>query len=68
MSEEQGAVKKVVTYKCSSCGEDFESHRVRNGEKLCKTCIELRRSLKGFLKDGLTPEVLIERAQKLLVG
>jgi len=58
--------KKVVTYTCGCCGEDFVSHRVRNGEKLCKECIELRRALKGFLKQGLTSEALLAKAEKLL--
>jgi len=66
MTEEM-KVTKVVNYECGCCGETFESHRVRNGEKLCKECIELRRALKGFLKAGLTSKELIAKAQKLLV-
>jgi len=64
---EEQKVQKVVGYECGCCGKEFESHRVRNGEKLCKECIELRRALKGFLKAGLTSEELIAKAQKLLV-
>jgi len=58
--------KKVVTYTCQCCGNEFESHRVRNGEKLCAPCIELRRALKSFLKSGLTSGELLEKAEKLL--
>jgi len=60
--------KKVVAYTCGCCGNDFESHRVRNGEKLCKDCIELRRALKSFLKSGLSSEELIAKAEKLLAA
>ena len=58
--------KKIVNYECACCGNEFESHRVRNGEKLCKDCIELRRALKSFLKTGLSSEELIAKAERLL--
>ena len=55
-----------VSYKCGCCGEEFESHRARTGEKLCANCIELRRALKGFLKRGLSSEEVLKRGKKLL--
>jgi len=58
--------KVVLQYKCDCCKEQFESHRARSGEKLCASCIGLRRALKGFLKAGLSSEELLKRGKKLL--
>ena len=55
-----------VSCKCGCCGEEFESHRARTGEKLCADCIGLRRALKGFLKRGLSSEEVLKRGKKLL--
>ena len=60
------AVKTTITYKCDCCGADFESRRVRSGDKLCLDCIELRRALKGFIGRGLSPEEVIKRSHDLL--
>ena len=59
--------KKVVKMQCDCCGREFESGRERKGEKLCVDCVELRRSLKGFLKRGLTKVEVMKRSRKLLV-
>ena len=59
--------KKKVAMKCDCCGKEFESGRERKGEKLCVDCVELRRSLKGFLKRGLTAVEVMKRSRKLLV-
>ena len=64
MSEEK--VKVTVDYICDCCGQGFVSNRARSGEKLCVDCIELRRSLKGFLKRGLSSAEVIKRGRKLL--
>lgn len=58
--------KVELTYKCECCGRDFISHRARQGEKLCAECIGLRRSLKGFVKGGLTDAEVIKRGKTLL--
>jgi formylmethanofuran dehydrogenase subunit E len=57
---------KIVNYVCDSCGRTFESHRVRQGEKLCADCIGLRRALKGIQNRGLTSTEVIARAAKLM--
>lgn len=55
-----------LTYKCDCCGSDFESHRARQGEKLCVNCVELRRALKGFTKRGISAAEVLKRSEKLL--
>ena len=62
---ETGA-KKVVECKCGCCGVKFQSGVARGGERLCKDCVELRRSLKGFLKRGLSGAEVVKRGKKLL--
>ena len=58
--------KKVVKMQCDCCGREFNSGRERKGEKLCVDCVELRRSLKGFLKRGLSATEVMKRARKML--
>ena len=60
------AEKKVVEYTCNCCGEKFDSHRVRSGEKLCFDCVGLRRALKSFTKRGLSNVEVMKRGRKLL--
>lgn len=67
---EAGAVtaqaKVELTYSCDCCGGPFKSGRIRNGEKLCVNCIEIRRSLNGFVKRGMTASEVLSRAKQLL--
>ena len=58
--------KKVITYKCDECHVAFDSRKVREGDKLCKDCIEIRRALKGFIKRGLTAETIVKRGAHML--
>lgn len=58
--------KVELTYKCDCCKQEFVSHRARAGEKLCETCIGLRRVLKSFTKHGLEPAEVIKRGAKML--
>jgi len=55
-----------VNYTCECCGQEFISHRVRNGEKLCADCIEIRRHLRPYVKKLGVGQVLA-RAGKLLL-
>ena len=52
--------------KCDCCGSPFVSKKVRAGDKLCLDCVELRRALKGFMKRGLSKEVILKRAAKMI--
>jgi len=52
--------------KCDCCGSPFVSKKVRAGDKLCLDCVELRRALKGFVKRGLSKEVILKRAAKMI--
>lgn len=65
MAQEQKQ-KVELNYKCQCCKETFVSHRARNDEKLCATCIGLRRALKGFIKRGIEPSEVLKRGHKLL--
>lgn len=58
--------KVAIKYTCDCCKGEFESHRVRSGEKLCVNCIEIRRALKSFVKRGLGEDEIIKRGKKLL--
>lgn len=55
-----------VVYKCDCCGGDFDSGRVRSGEKLCGPCIGLRRTLKSYVNKGLSVDEVLARATKML--
>ena len=47
--EEQG---KGYSFECGGCGKQW-THKVKNTSGLCKGCVELRRSVQGFLNKGL---------------
>lgn len=57
---------KQQEYVCDCCGKKFTSNRVRQGEKLCVDCVELRRALKGFIKRGLSAAEVLKRGKKLI--
>ena len=46
-----------VYYECEICGGSFKSGRHREGVLMCRQCIELRRHLKGLLKEINREEV-----------
>lgn len=49
-----------VVYKCSFCNRDFKSGRQRIGPKLCKNCVELRRLIRQWAKQGVWVKEAIE--------
>ena len=65
LSAAQAAGRKTVDYVCTCCGTKFISGRAKE-EELCSLCIELRRSLRGFVKRGVSVPEVLERASKLL--
>ena len=57
-----------INYTCECCGQEFTSHRVRNAERLCEACIEIRRCLKSNIKKhSLSVGQVLARAGKLLL-
>jgi len=42
-----------IVYKCEFCNREFTSHKERKGTKLCRNCIELRRLVRSWVKDGV---------------
>ena len=51
--KEQTEKKEPVVFPCAVCGVAWESKIKRAGPRLCSTCVELRRSINGFLNRGL---------------
>jgi len=47
------AENKEIWYKCEFCGRKFKSRKQRAGQKLCRNCIELRRLVRSWVKDGV---------------
>ena len=45
-----------ISYNCEFCTREFISHRQRKGTKLCKNCIELRRLIRRWAKEGVWVE------------
>ena len=57
-----------ITYKCEICGNDFVSHRVRKGKKVCGTCAaDLRKKGQGtgqLAKAGMAPaQPVVEKTE-----
>ena len=65
ISAAQAAGRKTINYTCWCCGEEFVSGRAKD-DILCFTCINLRRSLRGFKKLDVTETEIIRRAKILL--
>jgi len=42
-----------IVYTCEFCTRKFKSRRARRGTKLCRNCIELRRIIRSWVKDGV---------------
>lgn len=42
-----------ITYQCEWCERQFISHRKRTGPKLYRNCIEIRRLIRKWAKDGV---------------
>ena len=55
-----------IKFDCAVCGVEWESKVNRQGARYCGTCVELRRSLNGFVNRGLTVEEVKTRATKIL--
>jgi DNA-directed RNA polymerase subunit RPC12/RpoP len=55
------AENKEIWYKCEFCGRRFKSARERSGSKLCRNCIELRRLIRTWVKNG----VWVKEAEEL---
>ena len=47
------AEKVVRWYNCEFCTRRFKSGRERAGPKLCRNCIELRRLIRSWVRDGV---------------
>jgi len=45
--------KKEIWYTCEFCKRRFRSGRERPREKLCRNCIELRRLIRTWAKEGV---------------
>jgi hypothetical protein len=58
--------KELVKFDCAICGVEWTSKVKRAGERLCETCVELRRALNSFINRGLELETLKERTEKIL--
>ena len=41
------------SYKCEFCGRQFKSRKERRKTILCRNCIELRRLIRNWVKDGI---------------
>ena len=42
-----------ITYECGFCAREFVSHKKRYGIKLCQNCIQLRRLIRRWVKQGI---------------
>jgi hypothetical protein len=49
-----------IWYECEFCTRRFKSRRKRKGTKLCRNCIELRRTIRGWVKDGVWVKEALE--------
>ena len=64
-------IEKGQRFNCGVCGVKWSSKVKRGGIRLCVVCVELRRTLNGFLKGSgdrkpLGVEELKERIAKIL--
>ena len=41
------------TFKCEFCGREFKASRDRRKPILCRHCIELRRLIRSWVKEGV---------------
>ena len=66
-SAAQANGRRVIHYTCVVCGEAFVSGRSKE-EVLCASCIELRRLLRYFIKQGTSEDELLRRMKFLLAS
>ena len=45
--------KVNISYRCDFCGRTFTAHRKRTDTILCRNCIEIRRLIRRWVKDGV---------------
>ena len=64
--EEKVEEVKGQVFNCGVCGVEWESKVKRSGVRLCVECVELRRSLNGFVRRGMGVDVLSDRVGKIV--
>ena len=47
------AENKAIWYDCEFCTRRFKPGKEKTGQKLCRNCIELRRLIRTWVKDGV---------------
>ncbi len=61
----QASSKPIVRwYTCEFCGRRFGAQRERTGPKLCRNCIEIRRLIRSWVRDGVWVSEAQEPKQK----
>lgn len=52
-----------LLYKCDFCTREFRAGREKKGTKLCRNCIELRRLIRRWVRDGVWAKEAKEPSQ-----